>query len=244
MSDPVNVTIEPTPVVAVQATGPFASLDGGGIFTLTRTENTNRDLNIQFFLLGSAQNGGDYAEVSNSVTIPAGQSSTDVVINPLIFGPGQTKVVILRLWNHLYPGGQDPGTMPQLLFEAPPYLVSSPGEATVLIRTSDRNRHKPWVKLVEPRNRHSSFSSGSDITVTADTLDRDTYVAKVEFFDGTTKLGETPIASNPQPGQKVSFDFSWTNAPIGPHVLRARATDSQNATQISAPVRIQVLPTP
>jgi hypothetical protein len=244
VSDPVNVTIEPTPVVTVEATAPFASLDGPGIFTLTRTVNTNRDLIVQFFLLGTAQNGVDYSEVSNSVTIPAGQASTNVVINPLIFAPGQTKMVILRLWDHLFPGGQDPGTMPQLLFEAPPYLVGSSGEAAISLRSSEPNPHKPWVKLVKPRKNHPSFSFGSGITITADAFDRDTFVAKVEFFDGTTKLGETAIASSTPPSQKASFEFSWTNAPVGPHVLHARATDSQNAVQVSAPVRIQVRPAP
>jgi len=75
-------------------------------------------------------------------------------------------------------------------------------------------------------------------------VDRDTGVTLVEFFDRTTKLGETAATTTAPPGQHVTFTFNWTNAPAGQHLLRARATDSQGKSQVSGQVKIQALPAP
>jgi hypothetical protein len=239
VSEPVNVTVIPTPVVSVEAFAPIASTNGPGIFTITRNGGTNNDLYVPFFLLGTAKNGVDYAQISNSVIIPAGQFSTDVTINPLVYRREGTKVVTLQLFNYLLAGGGGPGPVPQLIFLDPPFLVDSPGIATIYLKANDRNAHKPIVRITQP-GRGQSFSAGSDITITANAFDRDTDVSLVEFFDRATKLGETSAATTTPPMQHVPFSFTWTNAPAGPHVLRARATDTQGKTQLSAPVRIQV----
>jgi hypothetical protein len=244
MSAPVNVTIIPTPIVSVEATVPLASSNGPGVFTISRTGETTTDLSVQIYLTGNAQNGIDYATLSNSVTIPAEQSAIDLPVIPLAYVPGKTRAVTLSLSGFVMPLLTPTGAPGNLLVPYnPPYLIGSPGAATVYIKADDRNLHRPSVRLTQPKNRQL-FAAGSDITIEADTFDRDTYVSTVEFFDGTTKLGETPAATTTPPGQQVLFDFLWTNAPVGPHVLRARATDSQGARQVSAPVRIQVLPAP
>jgi hypothetical protein len=247
-SAPISVTAVPIPVLTVEATVAIASPNGPGVFTISRTGDTNADMQVWFSMSGSAQNGEDYTAVSNSVTIPAGSFSADVVINPLVFVTGKSKSVTLDLGNNIFvvpltPVLYDPLGGALFPFN-PPYLVGTPGQATVYLKTNNRDRHKPFVKLTQPRNGHQRFPLGTDITLTAETFDRDTYVAKVEFFDGGTKIGETPSVTTTPPGQRVSFDFVWTNAAIGIHVLHARATDNQGAAQVSGPVRIQVLPAP
>jgi hypothetical protein len=236
ISDPVNITVIPTPVITVQAAVPIASPSAPGIFTITRTGGTNLDLYVPFGLLDPTQNGVDFTEISNSVTIPAGQFSADVTVNPLIFKPGNAKAVSL----YLIPRN-DPPVVPFLAIFHPPYLVGSPSEATIYIKANDRDAHKPTVRITQPTPRQS-LTAGSDLIITADAVDRDTSVALVEFFDRTTKLGETPATTTGPPGQHVSFSFTWTNAPAGIHMLRARATDSQGKTQVSGQVRIQVAP--
>ena len=243
LSDPVNVTVVPTPVVSVEASVPIASPNGPGVFTISRTGDTNHDLYVPFFLLGTAQGGLDYAAVSNSVVIPAGQFSTELDINPLVYKLGHTRAVSLNLWNYLIPGGGGPGPVPQAIPLTPPFVIGSPSTATIFIKANDRDPHRPTVRITQP-GRNQSFSAGSDIAITADAADRNTGVALVEFFDGTTKLGETAALTTAPPGQHVSFTFNWANAPIGNHVLRARATDLQGKTQVSGPARIQVLPAP
>ncbi len=261
VSDPINVTIIPTPIVTVEATESIASPSGPGIFTISRTGDTSTDLQVPYYVGGTADYGVDYSGLTNfPLTIPAGQSSTDVEIDPLTYVHGKTKAVTLTLgygaipltpgipsnpvipFNTASTQSLPEGTLLSLL--GPEFIVGTPGSATVYIKANGRNQHKPSVKLVQPKSSQPYIRLGSNISMAADTSDPDTYVAKVEFFDGTTKLGEAFGDSGAMPGQHVLFNFSWANAPVGPHVLRARATDSQNATQISAPVRLQVFSAP
>jgi len=53
----------------------------------------------------------------------------------------------------------------------------------------------------------------------------------VEFFQGTTKLGE--VLSSP-------YNFAWTNVPKGNYSLTSKATDNAGATTISTVVPIAV----
>jgi len=238
-SDPINVTVTPTPVVSVQASVSLASADGPGIFTITRTGDTNQDLSVPFFLLGNAKNGVDYADISNSVTIPAGQFSTDVTVNPLIYHPGNSKAVILQLFNYSIPGGGGPGPVPQVIMLNPPFFVGSPVAATIYIKANNRDPHKPTVRIMQP-GVDQSFAAGSNIIITADAFDRDTGVSVVEFFDRTTKLGEASPVTTTLPRHHDVFSFTWSNAPTGLHFLRARATDTQGKTQLSAPRGVRV----
>jgi GH35 family endo-1,4-beta-xylanase len=77
----------------------------------------------------------------------------------------------------------------------------------------------------------ATFAAPAQVPVTVNTADSDGSVAKVEFFDGTTKLGETSTAP-----------FSFTTPALGPgaHSLTAVATDNQGATQNSSAVSITV----
>src|SRR5205809_926066 len=75
MSDPISVRIIPTPVVTVEATEPFASTSGPGVFTISRTGDTSSDLQVPYFVGGTADYGVDYSGLAYPLTIPAGQSS-------------------------------------------------------------------------------------------------------------------------------------------------------------------------
>jgi glucose/arabinose dehydrogenase len=72
---------------------------------------------------------------------------------------------------------------------------------------------------------------GKPMTLTASAADSDGTIAKVEFFDGGSKLGED--TGSP-------YSFSWTPGTSGVHTLTARATDSNAATATSAPVTVTV----
>jgi hypothetical protein len=74
-------------------------------------------------------------------------------------------------------------------------------------------------------------TAGTSISITATAADADGTVTKVEFFDGTTKLGED--LSSP-------YTFAWTNAAAGAHVLTAKATDDQTNVTTSTAVNITV----
>jgi hypothetical protein len=87
----------------------------------------------------------------------------------------------------------------------------------------------PTVSLTSPANG-ASFRSPATISLAANAADPDGSVARVEFFRGTTRLGEDTSAP---------YTLQWTFA-VGNHTLTARATDNGGATTTSSPVTIRV----
>ena len=92
----------------------------------------------------------------------------------------------------------------------------------------------PTVSLTAPANG-SGITVNTAATLTATAADADGTVAKVEFYDGATKLGED--TSSP-------FSVSWTPTVPGAHALAARATDDKGAVTTSALVTVTVSPSP
>ena len=85
----------------------------------------------------------------------------------------------------------------------------------------------PTVTLAAP----ATGSAGVALTLTATAADSDDSVAKVEFFDGATLLGQD--TGSP-------YSLTWTPASSGVHSLTARATDSHGAATTSAAVSVAV----
>jgi len=89
----------------------------------------------------------------------------------------------------------------------------------------------PTVTLAAPAN----VIQGSAASLTASAADADDGVAKVEFFDGNTLVGEE--ATSP-------YALAWTPTSAGSHTLTARATDTRGATTTSAAATVLVIPPP
>jgi hypothetical protein len=92
----------------------------------------------------------------------------------------------------------------------------------------------PTVVLTSPTNG-ASFTAPAIIPLVADASDSDSNgsIAKVEFFQGATKLGEDLNAP---------YEFNWTGVAQGNYTLTARATDNLGVTTTSAGVTITVNP--
>ena len=88
----------------------------------------------------------------------------------------------------------------------------------------------PTVAMTAPANG-SSGTTGTPITLTATATDADGSVAKVEFYDGSTKLGE---------GTGSPYALSWTPTTNGAHSLTARATDNLGLVATSAAVGVTI----
>ena len=88
----------------------------------------------------------------------------------------------------------------------------------------------PTVALTAPANG-STGTTGTPISLTATASDADGSVAKVEFYDGATKLGED--TSSP-------YALSWTPTTTGAHSLTARATDNLGLLATSAAVGVTI----
>ncbi|MGC4017345.1 MAG: Ig-like domain-containing protein [Luteolibacter sp.] len=88
----------------------------------------------------------------------------------------------------------------------------------------------PTVSLTAPAN-NSTTALPAPVNLVANASDANGTVAKVEFFQGSTKIGEA--TSSP-------FQYSWTGMISGSYTLTAKATDNDGASTTSAPVAITV----
>ncbi|WP_210490275.1 Ig-like domain-containing protein [Rufibacter aurantiacus] len=87
----------------------------------------------------------------------------------------------------------------------------------------------PTVAITSPSN--TTFTAPASISLTASATDVNGTVALVEYFSGTTKLGEAISAP---------YTVTWTNVMPGTYVLIAKATDNGGLTATSQPITIQV----
>src|SRR5271157_5708861 len=145
-------------IVTIQATMPLASEPGNNpaIFTFSRAGNTNSALTVSFGLGGTASNGVDYAAITNSISLAAGQASANVVITP-VNEPSANgyKTVVLTLPRRFVaepPGGMD-------------FNVGSLTRAVAYIAYNYTNV-PPTVNIVTPTNG-SSFLSLPNIEIAA-----------------------------------------------------------------------------
>lgn len=88
------------------------------------------------------------------------------------------------------------------------------------------------VKITAPANA-ASFTAPAAITIDAQASDDSSTVSKLEFFNGSLKIGED--TSSP-------YSFTWTNVTAGNYALQVKATNSAGKTALSTPVNILVNP--
>ncbi len=88
----------------------------------------------------------------------------------------------------------------------------------------------PTVSLTGPI-QGTKFTAPANIAVTANASDSDGSIAMVEFFAGSTKIGQS--ASSP-------YSVTWSNVVPGTYMISAKATDNAGASVSSAAASITV----
>ncbi|HEY8400010.1 MAG TPA: Ig-like domain-containing protein, partial [Cytophagaceae bacterium] len=88
----------------------------------------------------------------------------------------------------------------------------------------------PVVSITSPSNG-ASYTAPATVTITANASDSDGSIAKVEFFNGSTKIGED--ATSP-------YSIQLTNLGAATYTITAKATDNQGASATSAAVTFTV----
>ncbi len=88
----------------------------------------------------------------------------------------------------------------------------------------------PAVSLTSPASG-ATFTAPATINLSADALDSDGSVAKVEFFQATTLIAT--VTTPP-------YTFAWSNVPAGSYTLSAKATDNLGAAATSPAVTVTV----
>ena len=92
----------------------------------------------------------------------------------------------------------------------------------------------PEVSFLAPANG-ANFTGPLSLNLSASAFDPEGNLARVEFYAGTTKLGEDTTSP---------YSFAWNNAPVGSHTLTARAFDAAGLSTTSSPVSITIAPPP
>ena len=105
-----------------------------------------------------------------------------------------------------------------------PVSVTIVSFGTTLINTA------PSVSITSP-TATTGFTAPANITINANATDADGTVSKVEFYYGTTKIGEDLTSP---------YSFTWNNVTAGSYTLTARAIDNAGISATSAPVNITV----
>ena len=248
VSDPATIHVIDVPVVTVVATDPDASEIGPdpGVFTVTRSGDTNKELTVLYNLGGTARLGRDY-EVSSGqvtfeafhVTIPVGASSADIIITPIADVDTTLETNETVELHLIQPPVPLPAQGPCGPFFLPSYQVGTPDSAVVNIAESGLiTNPPPHVRIVSPENGRK-FAAPADIQIVARAEDSNGKVATVEFFNGSESLGvRTNMAAVNPLGP---FVLVWSNVVAGDYTLTAKATDDQGATGISAAVNISVV---
>ncbi|HEV8543224.1 MAG TPA: Ig-like domain-containing protein, partial [Verrucomicrobiae bacterium] len=88
----------------------------------------------------------------------------------------------------------------------------------------------PSVSITSPLNG-TTFSSPTNLTVTASASASSGTIAQVEFFDASTSLG---VSTTPP------YSVTVTNLAAGTHSLTAKATDSGGASAVSTAITVSV----
>ncbi|MBA4053524.1 MAG: hypothetical protein C0490_02320, partial [Marivirga sp.] len=88
----------------------------------------------------------------------------------------------------------------------------------------------PAVSITGPAN-NSNYAAGATVTITSNATDSDGSIGRVEFYSGTTKLGEDLTSP---------YSFAWGNVPAGTYSITAKATDNKNGVTTSTPITITV----
>ncbi|MFC5539255.1 Ig-like domain-containing protein [Rhodocytophaga aerolata] len=122
--------------------------------------------------------------------------------------------------DHLAVGWQTPSNTAISII---PGAVLSP--ATTLLANQ-----LPTVAVTSPLDK-ATFSAPASITITATATDKDGTISKVEFYNGSTKLGEDLSAP---------YSFSWTNVATGNYTLTAKATDNKGGVGNSTSIAVSV----
>ena len=146
--------------------------------------------------------------------------------------------------------GQLTATVPQNANVAPPgvymlFIVDDAGVPSVakMVQVSDGvpppppppppppgTNQPPTVTLDQPTNG-ASFTAPATVNLAATASDANGHVTAVQFYNGTTKLGEDMTAP---------YSFAWSGVGSGTYQLTAKAIDNDGAAKTTAASTITV----
>jgi chitinase/chitodextrinase len=108
--------------------------------------------------------------------------------------------------------------------------AAATSSAVAIMVTVPNTNTPPVVSLTSPASGGTAYTAPATVVLGASASDNGV-VAKVEFFQGSVKLGEDTSAP---------YAYTWSGVAAGSYALTARATDSEGLSTTSAAVNITV----
>ena len=223
-SDSIEISVVSTvelPGVMVMATDSIASENRTniGVFTFTKFGALDSELKVNYSVSGTASNGVDYALLPGQIIIPKGTLSTNLVVTAIddtIRETNETVIVSLKP-NELY-------------------SILYPSNAIVTLQDNDMmmTNQPPLVSIIRPTN-NTVLINPTNLVIAVEAIDKETYVAKLEFIQDGVSLGT--IAQNSASKSNI-YEFRWSNPPVGTHLVTVKATDSQGLSSTSSSVKV------
>ena len=204
----VTIADGPVPVVTVVATDAQAAEAGPdpGAFTISRSGGSGSPLQVTFTIGGTAASGVDYVAIPATAVIPAGQSSVNVTVTPIVDSlvEGGETVVLTLLDGANYDLGQATSAtvtivdaaLPEVTVVATDAQAAEPGTNTGTFTIS---RTGPTASALEVNLAvGGSATAGADYqaipaTVTIPAGQSSTTVLVTPINDATTEGAETVV---------------------------------------------------
>lgn len=103
------------------------------------------------------------------------------------------------------------------------------------------DRASASLTITSPKNG-AAFTAPATIPIQAVAIDPNGYISRVEFYQGSTRIGVSEIVfiRAPDPGEPIHHSFEWKNVPAGKYTLTARAVDTLSRVVVSPAVQITV----
>jgi Bacterial Ig domain len=191
-----------------------ATDDKGAITTSSAISVTVGANQVPTVSITSPANNASFAAPAN-ITINANAADADGTISKVEFYNGTTLLgtdttsPYFYAWSNVAAG----------TYSVTAKATDNKGAVTtsIAVSVSVSNNQLPTITFDEPIDNGPAIYAPADITLGATASDVDGTIAKVEFFKGTTKLGEATA---------VPYRFVWAAVTAGTYSLTAKATDN------------------
>jgi hypothetical protein len=152
-------------------------------------------------------------------------------------------------WGHVYPQVTWQPSMTEYVSQVNDDLTLSPtslyrsagtdgfdlGARTLRSSSEPEQRNAPPIAVVTSPTAGAAFMAPATITLTADAVDPDGEIARVEFFAGSERVAIELAAP---------YTLNWTGVQAGTYAVTAVAYDVAGASTMSAPVTVTVSESP
>lgn len=166
----------------------------------------------------TAPQGGTTFTAGDDITISAAATDSDgTVVNVKFFQGGinllgnSTSAPFDYVWQNVQAGTY---TLTAKAIDNDGLATTSNSVTITVLPVS--NQLPPTVTLISPKN-NTSYTVGDDVTMTATASDSDGNVVRVDFWEGSSKIGSDYTAP---------YEFTWTQPAAGSYAITAVAVDN------------------